>query len=976
MPPRFRLLTLGGLRLESAGAEVRALRRQERILLVYLAQRSPAAISRAELAALIWGERDEAKARHSLRQALSALRRVFGPELEVSPGSVALRSGVVELDVTAAAEDVRNGRYAAALARWDGDFLHGADGSAAESLREWIDGERVATRQLLAAALDALGVQEPPAASNRYLALARQWAEKYPWDESAHLRLVGALHEAGHGAEAASALARATELLYAGDAEGQSPALLDWSDRLAIVRPVLPPPSSPAAPAGPAAEESESAGAPVVAGMGDPIASHATAADATVAPSAPARRRYAWAAAAFVGAALLALATGALGLRPAERGGGRARAPTVVAIGNIRDLANGSDSLALALPEILSTQLAGVGGAEVVSRARMHELFARWQGSLAAARASGATELIEGELARDVSGAYRLDLRRIAVPTGRLRNAISVKSSDGLDLAHRAAVALAASLDLDSPPLPPRQAGAIAARALYEEGLRALTGRRNYQAAYQLFTAALERDSTFAMAALRAGLMAVMFPDRVHLAERYIVKAERLAHHEPDRDRLIVRAVAALFFNRPEALDYARELVRQYPLDAEGPLLAGAILAWTGDYSEAIAQLELALAMDRPIIADWEQGHCRPCEAYSQLIEMHVITDSLPAAIRTARDWAAAQPSNPAPLDRLAVLLDDVGARAEAALVRRRAAERDPNRPVDLVAEARRAIAAEDYVASDTMLRLLERTSDLDQLRTAAWLDVISLRAQGRYREAYAAASRYRRMWPDELTASRTAATPQAVVLIESGKAIEAVALFDSIAMATPADTVASRAAREHVWQLTLRSMVRAATHDTASLARMADSAEVLARRSAFGRDRHMPHYIRALQHRARGDWATAERAFRAAVYSPSYGFTRTNVDLAQVLIASGRPLEAIPLLRSALRGPIDGTAYYTKRTDVREALGAAFEAAGMADSAIAQYSLVLRVLQRADANLAARIARLRVKVDSLRATSHSASTE
>ena len=88
---------------------MRELRRRERALLARIACSAPAPIRRAELTALLWGERDDARAKHALRQALFALRRVLGDALEVGPESVRLRSDAVALDVTALETELHSG---------------------------------------------------------------------------------------------------------------------------------------------------------------------------------------------------------------------------------------------------------------------------------------------------------------------------------------------------------------------------------------------------------------------------------------------------------------------------------------------------------------------------------------------------------------------------------------------------------------------------------------------------------------------------------------------------------------------------------------------------------------------------------------------------------------------------------------------------------------------------------------------------
>jgi hypothetical protein len=75
------LRTLGELRLEGTAAPALSSRRKELVLLAYLARRSPRPLARMEAAALLWPERDERRARQSLRQALLELRHLVGDGL-------------------------------------------------------------------------------------------------------------------------------------------------------------------------------------------------------------------------------------------------------------------------------------------------------------------------------------------------------------------------------------------------------------------------------------------------------------------------------------------------------------------------------------------------------------------------------------------------------------------------------------------------------------------------------------------------------------------------------------------------------------------------------------------------------------------------------------------------------------------------------------------------------------------------------
>jgi len=69
------------------------------VLLAFLARRAPRPVPRAVLAELLWGDKDEDRARASLRQALSQLRRTLGDALDIRTDGVALSAEAVILDV-------------------------------------------------------------------------------------------------------------------------------------------------------------------------------------------------------------------------------------------------------------------------------------------------------------------------------------------------------------------------------------------------------------------------------------------------------------------------------------------------------------------------------------------------------------------------------------------------------------------------------------------------------------------------------------------------------------------------------------------------------------------------------------------------------------------------------------------------------------------------------------------------------------
>ena len=87
----FHLVTLGPLRLvDAAGADYLRGRRKELALLAFIARRAPRDVPRDELTALLWGERGDDRARHSLRQTLLRLKQALGSVVDAGASHVRL----------------------------------------------------------------------------------------------------------------------------------------------------------------------------------------------------------------------------------------------------------------------------------------------------------------------------------------------------------------------------------------------------------------------------------------------------------------------------------------------------------------------------------------------------------------------------------------------------------------------------------------------------------------------------------------------------------------------------------------------------------------------------------------------------------------------------------------------------------------------------------------------------------------------
>ncbi|HYC33595.1 MAG TPA: AAA family ATPase [Gemmatimonadales bacterium] len=111
--------------------------------MVYLARSPRRARSREHLVAMLWGDRTESAARHSLSEALRVIRRHGGEAaVDQSVGQVHLAPGAVELDLDrleqlAGAED-----WAGAAELIAGEFLEGFSVPDSSEFEDWLAAER------------------------------------------------------------------------------------------------------------------------------------------------------------------------------------------------------------------------------------------------------------------------------------------------------------------------------------------------------------------------------------------------------------------------------------------------------------------------------------------------------------------------------------------------------------------------------------------------------------------------------------------------------------------------------------------------------------------------------------------------------------------------------------------------------------------------------------------------------------------
>jgi class 3 adenylate cyclase/DNA-binding SARP family transcriptional activator len=149
-----RLELLGGFRLQTNTEEPVPLPTKKAwALLAYLALHPSQGQSRAKLAALLWGDRSEAQARDSLRQALSlvqkALARAQVPKLVVQSGAITFRPSDLKIDALAFEHLVAlpgQEHLEEAVGLYHGEFLEGLHVQAPE-FESWATAERARFRE-------------------------------------------------------------------------------------------------------------------------------------------------------------------------------------------------------------------------------------------------------------------------------------------------------------------------------------------------------------------------------------------------------------------------------------------------------------------------------------------------------------------------------------------------------------------------------------------------------------------------------------------------------------------------------------------------------------------------------------------------------------------------------------------------------------------------------------------------------------
>lgn len=196
------LLLLGGLDVRSGLPEEhrRGLTQPKRLaLLTYLVLAEPAGLqSRDTLLAMFWPDADDTSSRHSLRNALYALRRVLGDDAIITRGEsyVGIAPGAIRCDALELRAHLHAGRVEDAIALWRGELAPGFNVSGVPEFERWLDQQRSSLREALRSAAwkraDALAGQGQPE-----IDAVRRACHLDPADEKGARRLMRLLVQSG-----------------------------------------------------------------------------------------------------------------------------------------------------------------------------------------------------------------------------------------------------------------------------------------------------------------------------------------------------------------------------------------------------------------------------------------------------------------------------------------------------------------------------------------------------------------------------------------------------------------------------------------------------------------------------------------------------------------------------------------------------------------------------------------------------------
>jgi DNA-binding SARP family transcriptional activator/tetratricopeptide (TPR) repeat protein len=940
--------------------------------------------SRDALGDMFWGEEDEERARHSLSDALSHLRRTLGRSAITSrQAEVALTREVAlrvdALDFTAAC---KIGDHARAIALYGGPFLDGVYVDSSRRFEEWVAGERRRLAELFVHSCRERCIALARAREwEECHAVARRWLAESPLSVDAALYLINARKAPGTRESAGAALAEYDALAarLARDYEAKPDARV--AELATTLRQRV------------EAGTIENAGQPSPGARGDSLEADAAspqsaednAAGASPAlPSsratrqrhAPAARRRTVAAIAASAASLVLLGAGTFlaGRRAAADSPVPAATDRPVVAVTLVQNVRGDSSLTWlqeGLKQMISADLSRSAAVEVVAPSRVRDVTARVEPStksqlstldaMRIARGVGATWAVTGGISRG-DGVYVMDAGVRDVATGRLLKLFTVTGPDILAVADQVSsrILAAAESGKPGPRLSDIETANVGAYQHYVRSIQAgYEGRFTDQV--RELDAAIAADSGFVSA-----IVARLRVARIHGDESVVPRLTRLfdaARRGASDWDVAVQELYTAFHDgeRRRSERLARALVDGHPHDPRAYDWLARVYMSHGEWDSADTVLQKELSLDSLALTGGD-GPCAACAALSGLSWLRLYSGQLAAAERAARRWVALQPDVPASWSMLSTALAYAG-RYDSALVAGRHAE--------LLSQGGAA-----YEMRLGRILVMARRFDAADSAAAAWstrpgndfhvntleLREIVLRERGRLRKADRVIAEAVAHYPEASSLSLTRAndlarlgdTESAVRIYETGSHPRPVQQGDSVPLAP----LYGDGARAFCWAHALEADAIGKRGDIARLRALADSIEIVSTRSYYGRDWRLSHHVRGLIAMRAGRYADAAREFRQAMWGAN-GWTMSNERLAIAELHLGHPREAISALREAYEAPPDAMGRYVLRSELDLYMALAFRAAGEADSSAVYARYVRHAWADADPEVKAELAAL-----------------
>ena len=959
----FTLVTLGRLTLLSPKgdeSESLAKRRLKLALLAVLAA-AKRPISRGTLAEMFWGDQEESRARHSLSDALSHLRRELGRRAIVSQGSEVSLSPDAPLVVDAArfeaAVDARDMSCAATL--YTGPFLDGVDIEAGTSFEQWASRER---RRLETLFLHVCAQQCLAHARAREWdecgALSARWLDAAPLSVDAALFRLNAVKAPGSREAAQRALDEfdqlSAHLAHEFDLTPEKP-LTQLAQGLREMLHTLPAePMVAAVPSHePAQEASSEAAAPNEPAVPSPERRHAIA--RVFRGSALGRHRMRLAT-ACVG--LVALIAG-LAARTRTADGSVSGRPRVAIAVDVKDADSATAWLADGLPQMMTSELSRSPEVEVVPPAQVRALLRRRGTARSApvdagglrdlARRLGATVVVSGTIGRDDHEVV-LDLAVRDVATGRLLRNDALSRRDVPTLADEAAARVLATVNAQRPGFrfADLETSSVDAFQHFVRGMQAAQQGRTHEA-YRSIDAAIALDSGF-VTAVHARLDWALATSETDVAERLRDVLRRNGDRASEFERRQTDVLEALYRGETERSEaMARQLVRRYPRDPRPYNILSGVLANSGQFEAAEAVWQAALSLDS-LSMEAGSGPCAPCVGYGNLARIQAQEGKWPAAERSARRWVELQPDAPASWEALATVFAYQQRYREALDAAERAVTLSGRDPSSLDIWARMLIMARRYDTVDSLVRAWVAGQSPELRASAHDLRVLLLRERGELRASNAAL--------DRIDADLPNAGIQTVLvrgnnLGRLGDYAAAENLYERSShgprLETRAFPPSGTASRGFCWHHALLADAIAPSGDTVRLRALADTLAVGCAKSFYGRDRRLHHHVRGLLAMQQGRWLDAEAELQQARYGVAESWTRTTVALAKTELALGQPRAALAALRDSYATPLDGMGRYQPRSEIDLLMAQAFRDAGDAESARTYEGYVRNAWRNAD---------------------------